>query len=615
MFLRGESSLFIEYFKNSGKPYLRVAESYCVKINGVFKNRKRIIRNLGPLDKFDDGKPDFIPRLRESFKNGTPIIGGLSDLLRSVSEPEKVVIEFNKTDPNTYLCVPKNLGYFILDSLYDQLGIYDVLNLQKSRGKIEYDLNGIAKLLVFGRVLWPDSKKTTYEQKENYLFDVTSSDNLIHIYRALDVLNDKADTIQKRMNLKIAGGIGRNMSICYYDVTNYWFEIDDNDEDKMDEFGHLIKEGIRKRGPSKAKSRKPITQMGLFVDDKGIPVSYRIFPGNHIDQTTLRPALKNSIEKMGFGRVVIIADGGLNSGKNIARILEEGNGYVLSKSTKKSDKDTRKWILEEAGYEWNQKQTFKQKSKIRERVVIDEDGNKVTIKEKIISYWSEKHYEREVHENRKFIEYLESVIAFPDKLKDGEKKIEKFLKKNQVDKKTGKIVQTKTVLCLDMKKIQEYMDLMGYYTLLTSEIDMPDRDVIDKYHGLSRIEDSFRIIKSDLEGRPVYVQTPEHINAHFLICFIALTMIRIIQHHVLVYQGHGTLSADGWEAGVTAERIKKALGGFMADRLPGDYYRLTAITDDLALILKALHIDADVKLPAINELRKLKYNFDKNDFI
>jgi transposase len=355
--------------------------------------------------------------------------------------------------------------------------------------------------------------------------------------------------------------------------------------------------------------------MGLFVDDKGIPVSYRIFSGNHIDQTTLRPALKNSIDKMGFGRVVIIADGGLNSDKNIARILEEGNGYVLSKSTKKSNKDTRKWILEEAGYEWNRSQSFKLKSKIRERVVTDEEGNKVKIREKVISYWSEKHYEREVHENQKFIEYLESVIAFPDKLKDSEKKIEKFLKKKQVDKKTGEIVQTKTVLCLDMEKIQDYLDLLGYYTLLTSEVDMPDRDVIDKYHGLSRIEDSFRIIKSDLDGRPVYVRTPEHINAHFLICFIALTMIRLIQYHVLVYQGKGTLSADGWEAGVTAERLKRALGGFMADRLPGDYYRLTVITDDLALILKALHIDADLKLPAISELRKLKYRFDKNDSI
>jgi transposase len=607
--------LFIEKFINSGKPYLRVAGSYSIKVDGLLKNRKKIICNLGPLDRFDDGKPEFLMRLRESFRNGNPIIEGLEELIQTNTESEKVIIEFNKTDSSACLCAPKNIGYFILDSIYDQLGIYDVLNLQKSRSKLEYDLNGITRLLVFGRALSPCSKRETYEQKGDYLFNVTKSENLIHIYRTLDVLDEKSETIQKRMNLKIAGGIGRNTEICYYDVTNYWFEIDENDKDTIDEDGNVIEEGMRKRGPSKAKNRKPITQMGLFIDDKGIPVSYRIFPGNHIDQTTLRPALKSSIDKMGFGRVIVIADGGLNSDKNIAHILEEGNGYVLSKSTKKSKKAVRQWMLEEDGYEWNENRTFKVKSRITERSITDENGKKIKIRERAISYWSKKHYDREVHENKTFIEYLESVIAFPDKLKDNEKKIEKYLKKTQVDKATGEIIKAETVLSIDLEKIQEYLDLMGYYTLLTSELETPEREIIDKYHGLSRIEDSFRVIKSDLEGRPVHVWTPEHINAHFLICFIALTMIRLIQHKVLIYQGKPTVSADGWEAGVTAKRINKALSDFKADALPGDYYRLTEISGDLDLILKALNINADLRLPSLSELKKLKYCFDKCVFI
>jgi transposase len=314
---------------------------------------------------------------------------------------------------------------------------------------------------------------------------------------------------------------------------------------------------------------------------------------------------------MQFGKVIIVADGGLNNGKNIAHILKEGNGYILSKSTKKSAKNVRKWILDEDGYEWNEKKTFKVKSMIRERTVEDEDKNKITFKEKLVCYWSKKHYDREVKENEKFIEYLNSIIANPDKLKDKPKKIEKFLRKMEVDRETGEVLDTHTHLSLNMDKIREYMDLLGYYTIMTSETEKTDREIINKYHGLSRIEDSFRIIKSDLEGRPVYVHPPEHINAHFLICFIALTMIRLIQYKILKFQGKDTLNEDGWEAGITADRIKKALGSFQADALPGGYYRLTKPTEDLQLILNAFDIHADLRLPTISELRQFKYGFDK----
>jgi transposase len=448
-------------------------------------------------------------------------------------------------------------------------------------------------------------------RKDDYLFDVTNSEKLIEVYRALDVLNLKAETIQKRMNLKISGSIGRNTEVCYYDVTNYFFEIGQNDEDVTDDEGNVVK-GLRKKGVSKEKRGEPIVQMGLFIDDNGIPIAYRLFPGNNTDQTTLRPALKKSIDRMNFGKVIIIADGGLNNGPNIAHILKEGNGYIVSKSTKKSDKHVKAWMLEEDGYEWNDKKTFKVKSKIRTRTIKDENGENIQITEKLVCYWSKKHYDREVHENAKFIEYLESVIKNPDKLKDKPKKIEKFLAKMQVDKETGEVLENaKTCLSVDTGKVKAYMDLLGYYTLMTSETDKSDREIIDKYHGLSRIEDSFRIIKSDLEGRPVYVRTPAHINAHFLICFIALTMIRLIQYGMLKLIGESTLNEGGWKAGVTAERLKNALGGFMADALPGGYYRLTKPNDDMKLILDSLGIDADLRLPTISELRKLKYSFDK----
>jgi hypothetical protein len=288
-----------------------------------------------------------------------------------------------------------------------------------------------------------------------------------------------------------------------------------------------------------------------------------------------------------------------------------GNGYIVSKSTKKSDKTVKAWMLDETGYEWNESRTFKVKSMIRERNIKDEDGNFVEITEKLICYWSKKHYDRERHENEKFIQYLESVIANPDKLKDKPKKVEKFLQKTTVDKATGEVIDANTHLSIDMEKVQAYLDLLGYYTIMTSEIDKPDREIINKYHGLSRIEDSFRITKSDLEGRPVFVSTSEHIGAHFLTCFIALTMIRIIQHKILQYQGKDTKNLDGWESGLTAERMQTALGNWQEDALSAGYYRTNKSSKALKLILETFGIDGALRLPTAKDLHTLKHSFDK----
>ncbi len=259
----------------------------------------------------------------------------------------------------------------------------------------------------------------------------------------------------------------------------------------------------------------------------------------------------------------------------------------------------------------NKEGTFKLKSKIRERTVKGEDGNSIKLQEKIISYWSRGQYERACHENKKFIEYLNAVTECPDKVKDKQSKLQKYLIKKQVDEETGEVIDAKEVLLLDIDKITMDMELMGYYTIMTSEIDMPDEEVIDKYHGLSRVEDAFRTIKTDLEGRPVYVWNPDLINAHFLICFVALTMIRIIQHRILTYLGKETNNVRDWELGLSADRIRKALGGFVADAFPGGRFRLSKPSNDLKLSTDAFSVNPELRIPSEHELRQLKYSFDK----
>ncbi len=606
--------MHIDCRNNNGTSYLVVMESYSVNIEGVRKNRKRVIRNIGPLSRFDDGKPDYVKRLKKSFLEGTPIIEDLKDLITVKEASRKVLIEFNRDDASAF-SNPKNIGYFILDALYDGLGINDVLAKYKSDSRLAYDLNGHAKALIFGRALSPDSKSATWRHRDDYLFRVVSSDSLIETYRTLDVLQELSEKIQRRMNTKIEKHLSHNKSICFYDVTNYWFETDDPDDDIFAEDGTLVSEGMRKRGPSKAKNRKPIVQMGLFIDDNGIPVSYKVFPGNHIDQTTLRPAMKETLNKMGFVRAIIVADGGLNSGKNIAHILSQGNGYIVSKSAKGSTKDIQAWILDEAGYISNEKGTFKLKSQIRTRTVKDENGKNIEIREKLISYWSKKQRDHAMHENRKFIEYLNAVMENPDKLKDKQPTFKKYLVETKADKATGEVIDIVSLLSLDMKKIEYDLSLMGYYTIMTSEIDMDEHEVIDKYHGLSRIEDAFRVIKSDLDGRPVFVRKPEHIDAHFLICFIALTMLRILQYKILTHEGKTTNSTREWEMGIPCKRIKDALLNFKADSLPGGYFWLTRMTDDLSRVLAPFGVDAALPLPSESDLRQIKYSLDKAVFM
>ena len=604
--------MFIELANNNGTAYLRIVEGYTFTKNGAKKHKRRIVRNIGPLSRFDDGKPEYLSRLRRSFAEGKPLIDSISDLTEDMPIRKKITIEFDVSDDSQIFCKPRGIGYFLLDAMYDSLGIYDVFNKQKSKESLSFDLNGAVKLLVFGRALEPTSKLSTFAQRNNYLFPVVGHQTQVDTYRALDELNRKSETVQKRMNLKIRQSIGRNTEVCFYDVTNYYFEIGENDADELDTQGAVLAPGLRKKGVSKEKRGEPIVQMGLFMDNNGIPISYQLFPGNHTDTTTLRPAMKKTIENMNFDRVIIVADGGLNSGPNITHILDGGNGYIVSKSTKKSDKTVKAWILDEAGYKWNDAKTFKVKSQIRTRSVKAEDGSSREITEKLVCFWSKKHYDRERHENEKFIEYLNSVIANPDKLKDKSMKVEKFLEKTTVDRKTGEVVNAATSLSIDMVKVQEYLDLMGYYTIMTSELDESDEEIISKYHGLSRIEDSFRITKSDLEGRPVFVRTPEHINAHFLICFIALTMIRLIQHEILIHQCKTTNSTENWESGLSAERIQSALREWQADPLPGGYYRITKPSADLEIILSAFGIDGNLKIPIEPELRQLKYSIDKS---
>lgn len=614
--------MYLDCFKNCGKDYLRIVNNKYSNNNGKVKISRITVKNLGYLSKYDDGKPDLLKRLRQQFKEGSLL--DLKTLDKEFKEKNKTKIPLDEINLKLN---PKNLGYLFLNSIYNGLGIDTLLNRIKSDSKIEYDLNGLTKLLVFGRILNPSSKKKTFENKDKYLFPVTSCEDLNDIYKVLDVLEKKSKKIQNRMNTKIKNSsIGRVTNLTYYDVTNYYFEtmygdddvyeLDENNEIVKDEKGKpiIVKKGFRKKGVSKENKKEPIVQMGLFIDNNGIPVSHKLFPGNTQDKTTFKEVLENDVDEMDLGRIVVVADNGMNTQENKYLIVDKDNGYIVSKSVKKSWTKLRDWALDNTEYKEiknvSGEVVFKYKSRINEITLTykktDGTKSKKTVKEKEIIYWSKKHYEKELHQNKKFIEYLESCKEHPDKLKDKQRKSQEFIKTVDVDKETGEIIHPEKVIVFLDKKLEKYKETMGFYSIVTSEIDDDDKEIINRYHGLSRIEDSFRIIKSDLEGRPIYVWTEEHIKAHFLICFIALTIIRIIQYKILKYENKSTLNVDGWEQGITAEKLKEELNNFNADHFYNEYYKISEVTEGIKNILKSDNKIFEFKDYTLSEIKALR---------
>ena len=618
--------MYLDCFKNYGKPYLRIVHNFYHTDNGKLKQRRVTLKNLGLLSNYDDGKPDLLKRLREQFKNGELVDLSQFDLTKIQKEKDTIPVK----DINLKLN-PKNIGYLLLNQMYHNLGIDVFLNRIKSDSKIEYDLNGLTKLLIFERILNPQSKKKTFENKNRYLFPVTTSEDLNDVYKTLDVLNENSKKIQNRMNTRIKNSsIGRVTDLTYYDVTNYYFEtmygdddvyeLDENNEIVKDEKGQpvIVQKGFRKKGVSKEGKKEPIVQMGLFIDNNGIPVSHKLFPGNTQDKTTFKNVLENDVDDMDLGRIVVVADNGMNTQENKYLIVEKGNGYIVSKSVKKSWKKMGPWALDKNDYIEIKNSfgevVFKYKSRINEIELTykNEDGtkSKKKVKEKEIIYWSKKHYEKEVNQNKKFIEYLEACKEHPDKLKDKERKSQQFIKTVDVDKKTGEVIHPEKVIVFLDEKLKKYKETMGFYSIVTSEIEEKDREIINRYHGLSRIEDSFRIIKSDLEGRPIYVWTEEHIKAHFLICFIALTIIRIIQYKILKYENKSTLNVDGWEQGITAEKIKESLNNFKACSDKKGTCMISKPSAYLEKIAKSLSIDI-TNLTTIDKINQLKNHVNK----
>ena len=482
----------------------------------------------------------------------------------------------------------KNFGYAAASYIYHELGIHTFLKNRQRHSKEEYDANVITQMLVFSRLLFPASKKKSYENRHRF-FEKTEY-SLDDVYRCLSFLYKHKENLQIWLNDKIKELYGRDTSLIYYDVTNYYFETD-----KIDD--------LKRKGVSKEHRPNPIVQMGLFMDNNGIPITYDLFSGNTNDCLTYRPNFSRIKREFNLGRVITVADKGMTTGDNIWYTVNTPtkDGYVFSMSVRGADKELQKYVLDEEGYEWLGTE-YKRKSRRYPRTihVTTSTGKKMdkVADEKQVVFYSEKYAKRAKSERAAALVKAMDLTKNPGSYNRATSYgAAKYVKKVEFDKDTGEILQASSILEIDEERLRQEEELDGYYVLVTSEMDESDDKIIDIYRGLWRIEESFRITKSDLETRPVFVSTREHIEGHFLSCFISLTIARILEMKT--------------EHKYSVTQLLASMAKSTCTYISENLYLFSYYDDVLEWIGKKVNIKFNQKVLSLQEIKKIFANTKK----
>ena len=522
----------------SGKTFLSFVQGYRDESGKV---KQKTIENIGWLDDLKKQYDDPIAHFKKIAKQ------------RNNEEMNELVIKNLKTKTIDENSCTKNLGYVILKKIYSELNISVFLKQKQKNLKIDFSLNDIFELLVYSRILYPDSKLSTYNNKDIFFekFDFSLQD----MYRSLDYFSNYKNDLLISLWNNTKDKYNRDTSITYYDTTNYYFEISYNDEDEMDDKGEIIKKGMRKRGPSKEHRKTPIVQMGLLMDS------------NESEKLQMRPTLKKTKAKFGIDRTIIVADRGQNTSDNTVFIAGKNDdhsnhdGYVYGQSILGADKEFKEWALKQDDFiydeiydEFGNLVTYKEAIKDEDGKVIDYEDKLAIFKHKSRVYAKKVQIKKDGKRNVNYLIYQKQMVYYSKKYADRQKNLREqaIEKAKDLIKNPGKYTQATSYGCtkyinnikfnqetgeipdglelsLKLDKIKEEEKFDGYYSIVTSEKHLSDKEIRDIYKGLWKIEETFKITKSELETRPVFVWTDESIEAHFLSCFVSLLIIRLLE--------------------------------------------------------------------------------------
>lgn len=520
--------------------------------------------------------------VQETIRNGTKTstrnvckLGKLSDLMAEnnwteqqvrdwVDQTVKEMTEEKKNDPQTrYIQVfaDKDLpigiqndsqlsldaGYLVLQSLISSFGLPKILEEVADQTKIQYSLTDIVSCLLFNRILDPSSKLQAWKQKDSYVEDFDFS--LKNVYRALDLLGQNMDEIQQKLFQNSTRVLeNRNTEVLYYDCTNFFFEVEEPDEDKEKE-NSQTELGLRKYGVSKEHRPNPIVQMGLFVDTNGIPIRFSLFPGNQSEQISINKNVVNELHrKYKIGSFVYCADAGLAS-SSIKRALNSysfPSSYIVTQSLKKIDANLQKKCLDEEEEKvwWKYRIYDPARGAMFEKKILFKDIDQ-SPKNKQIYYHEVWHLDKNngnkeerliVTYSPVYAHYLATLRsrhverAAKKIIREGDRKRPndpaRLIKKTYITAE-GEVAK-KAEITIDEEKIAKEARFDGFYCTST-DLDVDIDKILTAARMRWQIEDAFRVSKTCLESRPVYVWTPDHIKAHFLVCFIALLLIKTLE--------------------------------------------------------------------------------------
>lgn len=503
-------NLHITKSKNAESFY--IAKSY-TKSNG--KTSSVIVRKLGTLNQLivEHGptRDDVLAWAKNEVKLET-------EKYKKEQQTKAVQITFHSDQKLDYdQQILYRGGYLFPQSFYYRLQLDKICRKLRDKYKFKYDINAILSDLIYARILEPASKRSSYKTASEFL--EKPSYQLHDIYRALDVLGNECDFIQSEVykNSHLLGK--RNDKILYYDCTNYFFEIEQED-------------GDRKYGKGKEHRPNPIIQMGMFMDGDGIPLAFSLFPGNANEQTSLKPLEEKVLQDFGCTKFIYCSDAGLGS-ETIKRINHAGErSFIVTQSLKKLNKDDKKWALDKTGFKRVSDNTPVELSEIPE----DDNG----------LYYKDEPYTPHTLHQRLIVTYSPKFARYQKTIRDSQvERAEKMLQSGKVKKERrnpndparfiGKTAITEDGEAadihhyLDTDKIEEEALYDGMYAVTTDLMDDDVKDILKVSEGRWEIEECFRIMKTDFEARPVFVHADTHIKAHFLICFLSLVIYRYLE--------------------------------------------------------------------------------------
>ncbi|MCI8616637.1 MAG: IS1634 family transposase [Lachnospiraceae bacterium] len=502
---------FLKKTKNKKGIYLQIYESYYdpERKGGAHRSYKPIgyVHEL-QADGIDDPIAFYgeeVRRLNQEYKERKQ-----AGKMRQISDesPEKL------------------LGYFPLKNLNDSLGCKKYIDLMQTAADFRFSVFDMVSALIYARIVHPCSKARTYDEVIPKLFEKHDF-SLDQLYSGLEYIGSEYEKVIEIYNHQVSRKYKFDTSHTYFDCTNFYFEIDKEDD-------------FRLRGPSKENKKEPIVGLGLLLDANQIPVGMKMYPGNESEKPVLRNIIDDLKQRNHIsGRTIQVADKGLNCFNNILHALKAGDGYIFSKSVKALPETEKTWVLLKDGYMDIKNKKGQVLYRIKECVddfpytYTDADGHKKTLKlpEKRIVTFNPKLAEKQKYEINRQVEKAKKLKACEAKKSEyGDSA--KYVTFISADKK-GQKTDGKVNVEINQKAIENAKALAGCNMIVTSETRMGASEIYAAYHNLWRIEESFRVMKSQLDARPVYLQKQDTITGHFLICYLAVLLTRLFQIHIL----------------------------------------------------------------------------------